>query len=73
MRCPICKTSINPLSKNRFRPFCSERCRLVDLGSWMGEGYRIPETNPDEREPLQPRNTPNSEGGAAPGAKRILH
>jgi endogenous inhibitor of DNA gyrase (YacG/DUF329 family) len=23
-------------------PFCSERCRLIDLGRWLGEGYRIP-------------------------------
>jgi endogenous inhibitor of DNA gyrase (YacG/DUF329 family) len=25
-----------------FAPFCSERCKLVDLGRWLGEGYRIP-------------------------------
>ncbi len=27
---------------NPYRPFCSERCRLVDLGKWLNEDYRIP-------------------------------
>ena len=27
---------------NAFRPFCSERCRLIDLGVWASEGYKIP-------------------------------
>ena len=30
------------LTGNPFRPFCSEKCRLVDLGRWAGEDYRIP-------------------------------
>ena len=27
---------------NPFRPFCSERCKLIDLGRWLGEQYRVP-------------------------------
>jgi endogenous inhibitor of DNA gyrase (YacG/DUF329 family) len=27
---------------NRYRPFCSERCRVIDLGAWASESYRIP-------------------------------
>ena len=27
---------------NKFRPFCSERCKLIDLGAWASESYRIP-------------------------------
>ena len=27
---------------NRYRPFCSERCRIIDLGAWASESYRIP-------------------------------
>lgn len=37
--CPICKKSVPP--KAEHAPFCSGRCRDVDLGSWLGEGYRI--------------------------------
>jgi hypothetical protein len=40
MPCPICgKTSA--WEGNAWRPFCSERCHITDLGSWAGERYRI--------------------------------
>jgi endogenous inhibitor of DNA gyrase (YacG/DUF329 family) len=42
MRCPICKRPADSSKENRFRPFCSERCRDIDLGTWAGESYRIP-------------------------------
>jgi hypothetical protein len=29
---------------NAWRPFCSERCRLIDLGDWAAEKYRVPES-----------------------------
>jgi len=38
--CPICKKEA-PWEDNPFRPFCSERCRLIDLGKWASEEYRI--------------------------------
>jgi len=38
--CPICKKEA-PWEGNPFRPFCSERCRLMDLGKWASETYRI--------------------------------
>ena len=47
-RCPICRDVIaEPVAL----PFCSERCRTVDLGNWLGEAYRIPvmdDSPPDE-------------------------
>jgi endogenous inhibitor of DNA gyrase (YacG/DUF329 family) len=39
-RCPICKKEA-AWDNNPFRPFCSERCRIMDLGTWASEGYRI--------------------------------
>jgi endogenous inhibitor of DNA gyrase (YacG/DUF329 family) len=33
---------------NRWRPFCSERCRMVDLGGWASESYKIPENRDDD-------------------------
>jgi endogenous inhibitor of DNA gyrase (YacG/DUF329 family) len=40
IRCPICKKDA-PWEGNDFRPFCSERCRLIDLGKWASDEYRI--------------------------------
>jgi hypothetical protein len=40
LKCPICKKDV-ALGDPDF-PFCSERCRLIDLGKWASEEYRIP-------------------------------
>ena len=50
MRCPICRKPVDPSPVNRYRPFCSERCRRVDLGTWAGEEYRVPGAKADDRE-----------------------
>ncbi len=39
--CPQCKKKFNYYS-SEFRPFCSERCRLIDLGQWLTESYTVP-------------------------------
>lgn len=41
IKCPVCK-KVTIWNNNPFRPFCSERCRLIDLGKWASEDYRIP-------------------------------
>ncbi|RMG31869.1 MAG: DNA gyrase inhibitor YacG [Gammaproteobacteria bacterium] len=40
--CPTCGRRARWDATNPWRPFCSERCRLIDLGEWLGEGHRIP-------------------------------
>ncbi|HBK19237.1 MAG TPA: DNA gyrase inhibitor YacG [Gammaproteobacteria bacterium] len=40
--CPTCQRSVKWTQSNEQRPFCSDRCRLIDLGEWAGEGHRIP-------------------------------
>lgn len=40
--CPNCKKLIEYTTSNPYRPFCSERCKLIDLGQWLVESYRIP-------------------------------
>jgi len=40
--CPNCNRPAQPRSGNRSHPFCSDRCRLIDLSKWLGEEYRIP-------------------------------
>lgn len=39
--CPTCDTLAVFDTSNPFRPFCSERCKLIDLGEWASEGYTI--------------------------------
>lgn len=40
-RCPVCDDPVD-LEKTPAVPFCSERCRLVDMGRWLGESYGLP-------------------------------
>ncbi|MGH7928817.1 MAG: DNA gyrase inhibitor YacG [Candidatus Binatia bacterium] len=41
VKCPTCRSEA-AWEGNPHRPFCSERCRLIDLGAWSMERYRIP-------------------------------
>jgi endogenous inhibitor of DNA gyrase (YacG/DUF329 family) len=43
VKCPTCQTEVVWGPDATFRPFCSERCRLIDLGAWANEEHRIPE------------------------------
>lgn len=48
VKCPHCRKEA-PLTGNPFRPFCCERCKMIDLGTWATEGYRIPgEKRPEQ-------------------------
>jgi hypothetical protein len=51
-RCPICKRPLPPASDpaSRYRPFCSQRCQLIDLGVWLDEGYTVPSENEPRQE-----------------------
>ena len=40
--CPTCQRPVEWSDASPFRPFCSERCRLIDLGAWMTEKHAIP-------------------------------
>ncbi len=47
--CPTCKKRFNYYASD-FRPFCSERCRLIDLGEWLSESYAVPVEKLSEEE-----------------------
>jgi uncharacterized protein len=51
MRCPVCRKEV-AAEGNPFRPFCSERCKLIDLDHWLSGRYRIstPLSNAEEAE-----------------------
>ena len=50
VRCPICDAAM-PGNWQDYPdyPFCTRRCRMVDLGRWLGEGYRIPDKDAEDR------------------------
>ena len=48
VRCPQCGGDSIFAPSNTWRPFCSERCRQIDLGAWASESFRVPATPPQD-------------------------
>lgn len=42
VQCPTCGKPVQWRPENKYRPFCCERCKLIDLGEWATEKYRVP-------------------------------
>lgn len=42
IKCPTCGKQDTWHPENKYRPFCSDRCKLIDLGEWASEGHKIP-------------------------------
>lgn len=59
LRCPICKKTVK--STDAEFPFCSDRCRIVDLGKWASRAYVISSPTADADEPIRDRNPEDSE------------
>ncbi len=55
VECPTCKTQVVWVEKNTWRPFCSERCKLIDLGAWADGTYAIPD------QPVDPNDITHSD------------
>jgi uncharacterized protein len=43
VNCPTCKRDLEWSEASPWRPFCSERCKMVDLGAWFAEKHRVPD------------------------------
>lgn len=62
VKCPTCSAPAEWSPKNPYRPFCSRRCKLIDLGEWLDEEHRIPGQPLDDDglgtidDPLDPAN-----------------
>jgi hypothetical protein len=52
--CPCCGGESVYAPSNPFRPFCSERCKNLDLGAWASESFRVPQDTPVEDDALPP-------------------
>ena len=42
VNCPVCKKEVEWIGESPYRPFCSERCKQIDLGAWADEKYTVP-------------------------------
>ncbi|MDH5594232.1 MAG: DNA gyrase inhibitor YacG, partial [Gammaproteobacteria bacterium] len=42
VKCPTCEKEVEWSDENPWRPFCSDRCRMIDLGEWVNETRKIP-------------------------------
>jgi uncharacterized protein len=63
MRCPVCEREFEAGTSPAL-PFCSERCRTIDLGRWLGESYAIP-TIPDPEADEMPDDPSGISGNGA--------
>ncbi len=56
VKCPSCSSPVTWNAKSTFKPFCSERCKLIDLGDWAAEKHAIagePAYISDEQPPFE--------------------
>lgn len=59
--CPTCRRPIEWSDEFPQRPFCSERCRLIDLGAWLSEQHAIPGEPAEGAPEAPPDHSPSSE------------
>jgi endogenous inhibitor of DNA gyrase (YacG/DUF329 family) len=52
IRCPSCDMLVDTQENRKFLPFCSSRCRLIDLGRWLNEEHTLP-CEPTEEEEVE--------------------
>ncbi|WP_076416727.1 DNA gyrase inhibitor YacG [Shewanella sp. UCD-KL12] len=55
VKCPTCQNEVQWSAQSKFKPFCSDRCKLIDLGDWASEKNAIPvksEFDPEELDSL---------------------
>ena len=58
VKCPTCRRPVEWSEQSTYRPFCSDRCRLIDLGAWLTEQHKIPE-EPGEDSGAEPEPAPH--------------
>jgi endogenous inhibitor of DNA gyrase (YacG/DUF329 family) len=63
MRCPICNREFEA-AKSTALPFCSERCRTIDFGRWLGESYTLPVVPEPDADELPEDGTAANGNGA---------
>jgi uncharacterized protein len=59
VKCPTCRRKVAWTEDSSYRPFCSDRCRLIDLGAWVSEQHKIPDESPAGEDLLPPDSQDN--------------
>ena len=54
VKCPVCGKNVEWKEANVYRPFCSERCKQIDLGAWADEQYKVPASEDDDTDMEEP-------------------
>jgi uncharacterized protein len=54
VKCPTCRREVKWSDASPYRPFCSDRCRLIDMGAWLSEQHKIPDQSPQAEDLLNP-------------------
>ncbi|MDP8984754.1 MAG: DNA gyrase inhibitor YacG [Pseudomonadota bacterium] len=62
VKCPTCRRPVEWSAESPYRPFCSDRCRLIDLGAWLTEQRKIPDEGGPEGEGVRADGPASSEG-----------
>jgi endogenous inhibitor of DNA gyrase (YacG/DUF329 family) len=57
VKCPTCRRPVEWSEASTYRPFCSDRCRLIDLGAWLTEQHKIPDEPLGESDDAQNRES----------------
>lgn len=52
VKCPTCRRDVEWSPASQYRPFCSDRCRLIDLGAWLTEQHKIPDERASAQDPM---------------------
>ena len=58
--CPRCGAPVPWTEASKYKPFCSERCKLIDLGEWAAERYRVPAVDPPDPGEEEPEGGPRN-------------
>ncbi|MGH8620734.1 MAG: DNA gyrase inhibitor YacG [Burkholderiales bacterium] len=62
VNCPACGKRVPWTPASAWRPFCSERCKLIDLGAWAAEQYRVPVVEDKDRPETATPGEPTRDG-----------
>lgn len=54
VKCPVCGKDVEWKEASAYRPFCSERCKQIDLGAWADEQYKVSAAEEDENDKEEP-------------------
>jgi len=59
VNCPSCGTSVEWIASSKWRPFCCERCKVVDLGAWASEDYSVASSSLNPMEDIDYEQMPD--------------